>query len=65
MKIEVHSGHKHNGTIQFIDCNEPFKHGYYMQVIDKNGDPVFADRLIYISKEDLKRIARAEDRYKY
>lgn len=65
MKIEISSGHRHNGTIEFIDCTEPFKHGYYIQILDSRGEPTFAEKFLFIKKEDIKRIARAEDRYKY
>ncbi len=64
MKMEISSGAWHGGTIELIDCNEPFRHAYWLQVLDREGNKTLPDKVL-IGKDDIQRIARAVDRYKY
>ena len=62
--MEISSGSYHNGTISFIDVsNKPFAHAYWLQVRDQDGKELLKD--VMINKDDLQRIARAVDKYKY
>ena len=64
MKMEISTGYSHGGKIELVDCNEPFKHAYYIQVLDREGNKTLPDKVL-IGKDDLQRIARAVDKYKY
>ena len=61
MKMEISTGAWHNGRIELVDCNEPFRHAYYIQVIDREGNKTLPDKVL-IGKDDIKRIARAVDK---
>ena len=64
MKIEISSGTYHGGTIEFIDVtNKSFTHAYWLQVKDKDGKHLLKD--VMINNDDLQRIAKAVDRYRY
>ena len=66
MKMEISSGSYHGGVITLIDVvNKPFQHAYYLQVTDKEGNELLPNEKVMINKDDLQRIARAVDKYKY
>ena len=46
MKMEISSGAWHGGTIELIDCNEPFRHAYWLQVLDREGNKTLPDKVL-------------------